>query len=656
MNKTFEKLEKLLKKDDRFVSKDGKVMRNAVYEAANKMDEKLISLLLSDESIEKLFFKKINKVFVFDKQKFNFVINNREMLPDSYTRYRQDIGLVNSRDEFISGTNDVVLSFPFKDCVLEFDSTDPNEKREEIFFNEVLANDEIDHLFSDKILTNAKLIDKKGEKEITKFDDNSNLLIKGNNLLAMHSLLKRYKGQVKFMYWDILYNTESDLVPYADSFKHSSWLTMMKNRLDVAKELLRDDGVICLQCDDNEMAYLKVLCDEIFGREKLINVLVIEMASTGGLKRSHKDQHFLKTKEYILVYSKDKFDGLECLYDEWLVYDGNYTIYFDEKNGIKKLKDKISELNLKYDNLKATGYLYFDDIYNFLIKNKDKIYRRHNPSSWAKQNFEKGKIVWKDKTKNTRNEVVKVYNNDKTEYEYLMKIVSGEYERLEPLSWNYFDDKFKLLRGDIWKNYYKDMGNVNKQGGVKLSGGKKPERLLIDLLKAFTKENDIVLDAYFGTGTTGSAALKMKRYFIGIEQLDSHIELAKTRLKNVIDGDETGISKNVGWKGGGSYTYFELKKLNEEIIDDIKKVKNKKGLIAIYNKIINTGFMNYYVDIEKLKKLIESSDDKKINDIKKLLIEILDKNQLYVNYEDMDDSDFKVSDSDKKFTKSFYNV
>ncbi len=659
MNKTFEKLEKLLKKDDRFISKDGKVMRNAVYEAANKMDEKLISLLLSDESIEKLFFKKINKVFVFDKQKFNFVINNREMLPDSYTRYRQDIGLINSRDEFISATNDVVLSFPFKDCVLEFDSTDPNEKREEIFFNEVLANDEIDHLFSDKVLTNATFIDKKGEKEITKFDDNSNLLIKGNNLLAMHSLLKRYKGQVKLMYWDILYNTKNDRPPYADSFKHSSWLTMMKNRLEIAKKLLREDGIICLQCDDNEMTYLKVLMDELFGRDNYLITLIEQVRYSD--KSLNEKSDFQPIFEYLLVYKAT--NNKATIYRPTINYSLNKFVY--------EIQELVDGEEFQINGRKVTVFKKGE----WTIKKANKPNMNNLKETWVTGTIYSGTghgLMWQRVVEPRINidgyeclYKVQGLGDDGLGYRYY----TGPQKKTARYGKMYtgvpINRKKEIEKGIESKkeltivnyiNISPDLGNCRQEGGVELQAGKKPEIYIKYLLDIFTKENDLVFDCYFGTGTTGAVAMKMGRRFIGIEQLDSHIELAKTRLKNVIDGDETGISKAVGFKGGGSFTYFELKKLNEELIDDIKKAKNKKGLMTIFNKIINTGFMNYYVDIEKLKKLIESSDDKKINDIKKLLIEILDKNQLYVNYEDMDDSDFKVSDSDKKFTKSFYNV
>ena len=141
------------------------------------------------------------------------------------------------------------------------DSTKETETRREVFYNEVLMKSEIDTLLEPKCLANIRKISEEGEEEVSEFGDQDNLIIKGNNLLAMYSLLPRYREGIKCMYWDILYNREKDYVPYNDSFKHSSWLTMMKNRLTVARELLKPEGAIFLQCDDTEMAYLKVLFD-----------------------------------------------------------------------------------------------------------------------------------------------------------------------------------------------------------------------------------------------------------------------------------------------------------------------------------------------------------------------------------------------------------
>jgi len=184
----------VLKQDKRFFTDNGELLRNSVYEAAMQMDSKLIKLLLSNEETKKRFFADVEGVLVFDKVGFGWVINNREFLPDSYTRYKNKIGLVNSRDGYISTSKDVVLVFPYKDCVLEGGQTKEDQKRDEIFYNETLAPDEVDRLLYPKVFMNAKRYTADGVESITEFKDTDNLIIKGNNLLAIASLLKRYEG------------------------------------------------------------------------------------------------------------------------------------------------------------------------------------------------------------------------------------------------------------------------------------------------------------------------------------------------------------------------------------------------------------------------------------------------------------------------------
>ena len=659
MNKIFETLENLLKKDEKFVSQDGKIMRNSVYEASNKMDEKLLSLLMSNEKIKEVFFKKINDVYVFDKQKFNFVINNREMLPDSYTRYKQDIGLINSKYDYISATNDVVLSFPFKDCVLEFDSTDPEQKREEVFFNEILAHDEIDHLFSDKVLTNAKLIDKDGEKELTEFDDNSNLLIKGNNLLAMHSLLSKYTGQVKLIYWDILYNTKNDRPPYPDSFKHSSWLTMMKNRLDVAKKLLKDDGIICLQCDDNEMTYLKVLMDELFGRDNYLITLIEQVRYSD--KSLNDKSDFQPVFEYLLVYKSTKnkatiyrptieyslnkfiFEIKEISPGEEFMVNGRKVTVF-KKGEWDIIKSKEPGMN-KLKETWITGAIYSGTGHGLM-------WQRVVEPRISKDGYE---CLYKVDGLGDDGLGYRYYTGpQKKTARYGKMYTAVPISRKKEIESGVGSKKELTIVNYI--NISPDLGNCRQEGGVELQAGKKPEVYLNYLLTLFTKENDIVLDAYFGSGTTGAVAMKMGRRFIGIEQLDSHIELAKTRLKNVIAGDETGISKIVNWKGGGSFIYCELKKLNENYAEEIKHANTKDELSDIWKRMFDTGFISCFANKDKVLNMIKDPNNTSIDDMKKVLMELLDKNQLYVNYEDMNDENFKVSNIDKEFTESFYNA
>ena len=213
--------------------------------------------------------------YIFNHNTFIDYVSAKGFLANSYTRFRNRIGL-DIGDKSMRERGEVSLVWPYKDCVLEGGQTKEEEKREEIFFNEVLAQDEIDRMFAPKVLTHYKRHTVDGEQEVTEIardEDGTireNLLIKGNNLLALHTLKKQFYGKVKLIYIDPPYNTGSDSFGYNDNFNHSSWLTFMKNRLEVARELLRDDGLIFIHIDDREMHYLKLVADEIFGKDNFI--------------------------------------------------------------------------------------------------------------------------------------------------------------------------------------------------------------------------------------------------------------------------------------------------------------------------------------------------------------------------------------------------
>jgi len=208
----------------------------------------------------------------------------------------------------------VALAWPYKDCVLEGGQTKEEEKRKEIFFNEVLAQDEINRLLDPKVLTNFTRYTAKGKEKVTDFrrDENGvireNLIIKGNNLLALHTLKTQFREKVKLIYIDPPYNTGNDSFGYNDNFNHSTWLTFMKNRLEVARELLRKDGAIFISCDDNEQAYLKILCDEIFRSENFISQIIVQSNRRG---QTYKE--IAKTHEYLLVYAKSNLGEIKEL-------------------------------------------------------------------------------------------------------------------------------------------------------------------------------------------------------------------------------------------------------------------------------------------------------------------------------------------------------
>lgn len=183
----------VLKQDERFFSDDGVLLRNAVYEAAMQMDSSLIKTLYENEVTRDKFFTFVDDIAVFDKVGFGWIINNRQFLPDSYTRYKNKIGLVDSRGDYIANSNDVELVFPYKDCVLEGGQTKEDQKRSEIFYNETLAPDEVDRLLYPKVLTNAKRYNIDGIEGKVEFRQEDNLIIRGNNILALSSLCKKIR-------------------------------------------------------------------------------------------------------------------------------------------------------------------------------------------------------------------------------------------------------------------------------------------------------------------------------------------------------------------------------------------------------------------------------------------------------------------------------
>lgn len=645
----YEKLCNILKTNTKLVTKDGALLKNKVQELARKMDSSLLETLLSNEFTKEMFFTNINGIEVFDVNKFTHMVESQAFLPDSYTRFKQSVMLTDGIQS-IQRNGDVVLEFPNKDCVLEFDSTDTNTAREETFLNETLMKNEIDTLFDHKAFMNVSRCDSNGVgvHPTTDFNMNDNLIIKGNNLLALHTLYPKYKGQIKLMYWDVLYNTSNDQVPYNDSFKHSSWLTMMKNRLEIAQKLLRDDGIICMQCDDNEQAYLKVLCDEIFGRENFINSISVLSSTPSGIKTTHRDKTIIKTKDYILVYGKQKNITITPQYTEVKEFDSHFNKYFDKTNNkILSLKDVVVDKGIYNKNVPISEYsLSNKNFYDFLFKHRDEV-------------FQTGKSMPKDIQKLTlleKNKNIPLKYTDNLGNEQFG--VNGR--RISPLSKSIhkirtssgMEEKICKLVCDFWDDI--PFNNTQNEGIVSLPAGKKPELLVSRILDMFTNENDIVLDAYLGSGTTAAVAHKMNRRYIGIEQLDSHIAMSLDRLQNVIAGEQTGISKSVNWHGGGSFVYVELAKNSQTVIDRIVNTTDESELLSIYNELKALPFVLYKVDIQQMEKEENAFVSLTMEDQKKFLISIIDKNTLYINAADLDEEGCDISDNDKTFTENFY--
>lgn len=664
MQKLYDVLINLLKTDSRYFTDEGELLKNAVYEDAMKMDSSLIKLLLSDDTCKARFFTEIDGVLVFDKVGFGWVINNRQFLPDSYTRFKNKIGLTDNNGDFISSSNDIVLSFPYKDCVLEGGQSKEDQKRDEIFYNETLAPEEVDRLLYPKVFTGAKRYTKDGVEENITLNENDNLIIKGNNLLAIASLLKKYERKIKCIYIDIPYNTGSDSFGYNDNFNHSTWLTFIKNRLSIAKQLLRNDGCIFIQCDDNEQAYLKVLCDEVLGRENFVNCIAVKMSEATGVKMSHSNIRFPKLKEYILFYKNIGFNGFEEI-DKYLVqeWDKENNIFLenftqDMRNEIIKISEKSSKtqndvqrvleilkdvkkvsLNAKIRDLKISN----SDLIDWLFNNSYRIIKTCGSSSLFNLVKKIGAIPEQD--------IACALSKENVLFFYITDFnLDTAQPRLRVI---FADENIYKNPCDFWQDI-KTTGAISNEGGVQLLNGKKPEKIIQRILKMTTKPNDIVLDFFSGSGTTGAVAHKMGRKYIMCEQLDSHISKQIERLNTVIGGDSTGISNLVNWQGGGSFVYCELAKLNQTFIETIQSAENDEQLASVWAEMRESGFISSYVNPKEINAEAEDFNALSFEEKKRLFIALLDKNMLYVNYCDIDDDSYAISEDDKAFTHSFY--
>ena len=643
----FTELEKLLRMESTYCTEDGVLLKNAIIEAALALRPELIAKLLSHDGLKRNFFTEVEGVLVFDKVKFQKFVMNKRFLPDSYTSFKNKVGLTNEDGDFLSESREVVLSWPYKDCVLEGGQTKEDAKRNEVFWNEILAPDEISRLTEPKVLTNFTRYDSDGEHEVDSISMEDNLIIKGNNLLALHSLKTKYAGKVKLIYIDPPYNTGSDSFGYNDNFNHSTWLTFMKNRLEVAKELLKDDGVIFIECDKNESTYLKILCDEVFGKNNFVNDITVQTSYANGLKVSQKDKTILKMKDTIYVYKKGDLN-IKPQYVEKRYWDTHYSLIMQNnetgESCLVSLKEELVKCNIIGAKETINKQSIENDVfYDFVVKNKDRICCL-NPihsdgaiKEVANKSF--GKVT---KFETSRGNVQYLYNGRQIGFfNQCFHNVNGEL-------------KLSTLLGDIWTDI--DFGNNQNEGGISFPAGKKPEQLIRRIIDMTTDENDIVMDFFGGSGTTAAVAHKLKRRYILVEQMKQQMELIKTRLPNVINGEQSGISKSVNWQGGGSFVYCELAKANQQFADDIEHASSSEVLATIWEKMQETGFLSWKVNPKEINANADDFTTLAIEDQKRFLIECLDKNLLYVPYSEIDNAEFGISENDKKINNQFYQT
>lgn len=629
-----QELEQLLAQNDAFMV-EGALNKNKLAELARQYNPELLNLLISDEKISNHFFSKLETgILVFKKDVFLQFLNNKEFLPDSFTAYKTKIGLATG-EKYFSENNDVVLNFPYKDCILEGGQTKDDAKRQEIFFNETLAPTEINRLLDDKVLTNFKRYDKDGEHEVEELTDTDNLIIKGNNLIALHSLKKRFAGKVKLIYIDPPYNTGNDGFNYNDKFNHSTWLIFMKNRLEVARELLSEKGIIFLSIDRNEFAELKVLLDEVF-RDGYQGTVINISAPNG---RDYGN--FAQTHDYIHIYSKNRdkvvLNQLEAENDKFKKEDSLGSYYLHPLFNSNSAFHSENRPNLYYpfyisDDCDVEGYYSLS-----VIRDEQHTIEVYPPKSQT----DGTQFVWRWSKEKATKEKYDLVAQKKTDGTYRIA------QKMRPK---------KQIARTVWS----ETSFTNRRGteelqllfGEKVFSFPKPENLIKRIIEIATNEEDIVLDYHLGSGTTAAVAHKMNRHYIGIEQMDYIEKVSVERLKKVIAGEKGGISKEVNWSGGGSFVYTELKNDAQDFKNAISEATTTEELLELFEMAKKSSFLSYRIDPKKLKQtdfeLLSLAEQKQI------LSEIIDNNNLYVNYSDIDDIDYGISAQDKKLNHAFY--
>jgi adenine-specific DNA-methyltransferase len=394
-------------------------------------------------------------------------------------------------------------------------------------------------------------------KRVTEHDIFDNRLIFGDNLLALKALEQEFGGNIKSVYIDPPFNTQQAMEHYDDGVEHSLWLTLMRDRLEILHRLLATDGTLFVHIDDNELGYLIVLLDEIFGRPNRLYIVTFKQGSATGHKSINPG--CVSTTNYVLMYAKNKsqwkpnkvFTGRErdTRYGQFIVNIHDHHADWEIITLTKAFAISLS------CTVKEARKVIKDDpqqIEAFVLANASNVIRTARPdyegvSEAARQMIDASKVQSDTILKLTREDHSDMFfkNGERILfYADKLKLVDGQYLAGEPLT---------TLWDDVLSN------NLHNEGGVDFPKGKKPEALIKRVFELATNRGDWVLDSFAGSGTTGAVAHKMGRKWIMVE-LGEHCHThVIPRLSKVVDGeDPSGITEAVGWRGGGGFRYFTL--------------------------------------------------------------------------------------------------
>lgn len=475
-----------------------------------------------------------------------------------------------------------------------------------------------------------------GEHIVNQLDRCDNLLIKGNNLLALYSLRERFAGAIKLIYIDPPYyfakNKQSDSFCYNSTFKLSTWLVFMRDRLKIARELLSNDGVLLCHINEDSIHWLKVLLEEVFEATNFVETFIWRNTDNPD-SLSKKSRSAV---EYIVCFEKKKDASRE--------YIGKET-----ENGDAPILHTGNNIHVLVFPAGSIHFNIPDSHYNAGQPNRVAIITPFDVENGRnKQEVTmRGEFTWSQETLNENYKAGCFFLVKSKEFSVRVQLPIGKSMAPE----KYFDDQYLSKAIGVGTN--EDASTHLRNMGINFSFS-KPESVVAYFVRAITKENDWVMDFFVGSGTTAAVAMKMKRHFVAVDQMDYISTETLKRLRKVIEGEQGGISQSVNWQGGGSFVYCELAKANDELVKKIQVVDATDTVKTIWEKMKDTGYLNYKIDVSTIDANAADFEALSLEDQKRFLIECLDKNLLYVPLSDIDSEEYAISDEDKRLTREFY--
>lgn len=610
---------------------DGILNKPKVIEAIKRYNNKLLKKLLADEVVKATYTTEIDGTIIFKQEEFIDFFRYKDYWNDSYTRYSNEIGLTNE-GRYLRYNTDVVIDFPYKDTVLEAGMTKEDKNKNEIYYHNILAKEEIDILFEPKVFSNVKRFSVNGEELIENINNHDNLIVKGNNLIALHSLKQRYGNKIDLIYIDPPYNVKSsnNTFLYNNKYNRSSWLVFMQNRLKVAKELLTSDGAIIIAIDENEQAYLGVLLDEIFPEyEKHLITIIHNPRGVQGTNFSYCNEfaYFVipQGKKTIIDRKLDESEIQWSPLRNW----GGESLRTDAKNCFYPIIVKDDEIVGFGDvvpddvhpqkNEEKDGYIYVYPIDSGGVERKWR---------YARQTVEQIKDMLKPiKTKGV--------------YDIQLGKDFGQYKT-------------------VWQDPKYDSSVYGKQLLNKLVPNNpftfpKSVYAVYDCLYAVVgnKKEAKILDFFGGSGTTGHATMLLNkndggnRQYILVEQMDYIESVIVERMKNLIQDEQFRTQNH-------SFVYAELLEQNQRFVRLIDEITDENQLETVINEIKRNAFLNFKVEIDRITIEDEGFAALSLEEKKSILKESLDQNQYYVAYSEIEDSSYGISEHEKAFNHSFY--